>query len=70
MTAIGIDTGSTSTDAVIYDLEQHSILSYAKAMTTHENLETGIREALPGVTIRQAPDGAVFEGLSSLFEKQ
>lgn len=30
----------------------------------------GIREALPGVTIRQAPDGAVFEGLSSLFEKQ
>ncbi len=59
MTAIGIDTGSTSTDAVVYDLENHRILTYAKAMTTHEDLEIGIREVL-----RQLPrdliDGASY----------
>ena len=42
MIAIGIDTGSTSTDAVVYDLDKRQILSFAKAVTTHENLESGI----------------------------
>ncbi len=64
MTAIGIDTGSTSTDAVVYDLEDHRILTYAKAMTTHEDLEIGIREVL-----RQLPrdliDGASYISLST-----
>ncbi len=46
MIAIGIDTGSTSTDAVIYDLARKKILAFAKSVTTHEHLETGIREAL------------------------
>ena len=46
MLAIGIDTGGTCTDAVVYDLESRRILSSAKAPTTHEQLENGIREAL------------------------
>ena len=46
MIAIGIDTGSTSTDAVVYDLKKHNILAWAKSVTTHRNLEIGIREAI------------------------
>ena len=46
MIAIGIDTGSTSTDAVIYDFETSKILAFAKSMTTHDNLETGISKSL------------------------
>ena len=46
MTAIGIDTGSTSTDAVVCDLETKTVLASAKAVTTHRTLEQGIRESL------------------------
>ena len=33
---IGIDTGGTYTDAVIYDFESGSIVGTAKALTTKE----------------------------------
>lgn len=46
MLGIGIDTGGTCTDAVVYDLKEKRILAFDKAMTTHENLEIGIGEAL------------------------
>ena len=46
MTGIGIDTGGTCTDAVIYDFETKEILATGKTLTTKENLEIGIANAL------------------------
>ena len=46
MIGIGIDTGGTCTDAVVYDFETKEILSTGKAMTTKQNLEIGIANAL------------------------
>ena len=44
--AIGIDTGGTCTDAVLYDLDSSNILGRGKALTTHRNLTAGILAAL------------------------
>lgn len=46
---IGIDTGGTSTDAVLIDLDTRSILDTSKALTTHYDLMTGILQALDGL---------------------
>lgn len=46
---IGIDTGGTYTDAVIYDYEQSRIISSSKALTTKEDLSVGIGNALDGL---------------------
>ena len=46
MLGIGIDTGGTCTDAVVYDLDTKEILSAGKALTTKSHLETGIAKAL------------------------
>jgi N-methylhydantoinase A/oxoprolinase/acetone carboxylase beta subunit len=43
---IGIDTGGTYTDAVIYDFTEQRILGAAKALTTRRDLSAGILEAL------------------------
>lgn len=43
---IGIDTGGTYTDAVIYDFDKKEVLAKGKALTTRENLEAGIGNAL------------------------
>lgn len=48
-TGIGIDTGGTYTDAVLYDFEQNKILSAAKSLTTKEDLSIGIGNALDGL---------------------
>ena len=56
MTGIGIDTGGTCTDAVIYDLDTKQVLASAKSATTHERLEIGIGESLgklPAGLVRQ-----------------
>ncbi|MDR0402252.1 MAG: hydantoinase/oxoprolinase family protein [Treponema sp.] len=45
-TGIGVDTGGTYTDAVIYDFEEQKILGAAKALTTRQDLSLGILEAL------------------------
>ena len=45
-TGIGIDTGGTYTDAVVYDFESKKILGSAKALTTRDDLSTGIGNAL------------------------
>lgn len=42
MTGIGIDTGGTYTDAVIYDFETRKIRAAAKSLTTREDLKKGI----------------------------
>lgn len=46
---IGIDTGGTYTDAVIYDFSQKRILGSTKALTTKEDLSIGIGNALDGL---------------------
>ncbi len=46
MLGIGIDTGGTCTDAVIYDFSTGEILGSGKALTTKSNLEIGIANAL------------------------
>ncbi|MFZ7133596.1 MAG: hydantoinase/oxoprolinase family protein [Eubacteriales bacterium] len=43
---IGIDTGGTYTDGVIYDFEAKTIMAKGKALTTSENLSVGIGNVL------------------------
>ena len=54
---IGLDTGGTYTDAVIYDFIEKKVIAAAKALTTRQDLSIGILEALsrlPEDTLRQA----------------
>lgn len=46
MIGIGVDTGGTCTDAVVYDTEAHKVLSFAKTLTTKQDLKIGIMGAL------------------------
>lgn len=48
---IGIDTGGTYTDAVLYDFESDSILAKAKSLTTKEDLSFGIGTALDALPL-------------------
>lgn len=43
---LGIDTGGTYTDAVIYDFEKRAIISTAKSITVKEDLTIGINGAI------------------------
>ena len=43
---IGIDTGGTYTDAVIYNFETGTVAAKAKSPTTHHDLSLGIGRAL------------------------
>lgn len=46
MIGIGIDTGGTYTDAVVYDMEAKKILCSGKTLTTKSRLEEGIAASL------------------------
>lgn len=46
MIGIGIDTGGTYTDAVIYDFDHKKVLASGKSLTTKSRLTVGIRNAL------------------------
>ena len=46
MIGIGIDTGGTYTDAVIYDFDKKEALATGKSLTTKRHLTVGIRNAL------------------------
>ena len=46
---IGIDTGGTYTDSVVYDFFTRKTLSSAKALTTKHDLSIGIRKSLDGL---------------------
>ena len=46
MIGIGIDTGGTYTDAVVYDMDKKAIVCSGKALTTKSKLEIGIANAL------------------------
>ena len=43
---LGIDTGGTCTDGVIYDLQEKKVLAQAKSLTTRQNLMEGICNVL------------------------
>lgn len=54
---IGIDTGGTYTDAVIYSFDNRAILGSAKSLTTKNDLTIGILGAIDGLPadlVRQA----------------
>lgn len=54
---IGIDTGGTYTDAVLYDFESKTLLGGAKSLTTRNDLTIGILGAVDGLPqdlVRQA----------------
>jgi N-methylhydantoinase A/oxoprolinase/acetone carboxylase beta subunit len=44
--ALGVDTGGTYTDAVVYDEDARAILAKAKSPTTHDDLSIGISGAI------------------------
>ena len=46
MIGIGIDTGGTCTDAVIFDNVTREVLSWGKTLTTKEDLKVGILNAM------------------------
>jgi len=46
---IGIDTGGTYTDAVVYSFETQTILGTAKSLTTKNDLSMGILSAIDGL---------------------
>lgn len=53
---LGIDTGGTYTDAVIYDFDTDTILETAKVVTVHEDLTISINnilESLPHNTLKE-----------------
>ena len=43
---LGMDTGGTYTDAVIIDAKDRKVLCKAKALTTKDDLTTGIKNCL------------------------
>ena len=46
MIGIGIDTGGTYTDAVVYDMDERKVLCSGKTLTTRHNLEVCVANAL------------------------
>ena len=68
MLGIGIDTGGTCTDAVIYDYDTGKVLGSGKAPTTKQNLEIGIANALdtlPPELVAQAGNIALSTTLAT-----
>ena len=55
---LGIDTGGTYTDAVLYD-ETAGVTASAKALTTKHDLVIGVAEAMEAVLAERAPDEAI-----------
>lgn len=53
---LGIDTGGTYTDAVLYNFDTGEVASAAKAPTTKENLEIGILQALDALDSEHLKD--------------
>jgi len=53
---LGIDTGGTYTDAVLFDDETDTILGSAKALTTKHDLTIGIRRSLESVLPDPVPE--------------
>ena len=54
---LGLDTGGTHTDAVVYDPGPGRVLATAKALTTHHELSLGLMGALSAISAREWPGG-------------
>lgn len=68
MKGIGIDTGGTYTDAVVYDLETGEIRASAKSLTTRDDLKQGIKRVLcmlPEEELKQAESLALSTTLAT-----
>ncbi len=68
MIGIGIDTGGTCTDAVVYDMESKKILAAAKSETTRHDLKVGIAavlEKLPKEALAQCGQVALSTTLAT-----
>ena len=50
---LGIDTGGTFTDAVLWDAASCRVLSRSKAPTTHSNLSVGVVDAIGKLDVRR-----------------
>ena len=57
---IGIDTGGTYTDAVIYDFDSGTILGAAKSLTTKNDLTIGILGAIDGLPANLARQAKII----------
>jgi N-methylhydantoinase A/oxoprolinase/acetone carboxylase beta subunit len=57
---IGIDTGGTYTDAVLYNFEQKKVLNSSKALTTKDDLSKGILNALDGLPPEHLKDAELI----------
>ncbi len=62
---IGIDTGGTTTDAVILRAESGEILSVAKCQTTKNDLAIGVTAALEAVVSHVDPDDVALVSVST-----
>ena len=64
MIGIGIDTGGTYTDAVIYNLEKREIIAGAKSLTTEGRFkkrnQKSDRKASGGIYKRDGASGAFY----------
>ena len=56
---LGVDTGGTCTDAVLYDMERKKIIASAKALTTKQDLSIGISAALEQLPPEQLSEAAL-----------
>ena len=59
--ALGVDTGGTYTDAVVYDEHAREIVAKAKSPTTHDDLAVGISEAIRAAVGASAVDPAAVQ---------
>ena len=50
---LGIDTGGTYTDSVIYDLSNEQVVAKAKASTTYKDLTRGIRTSIDNLAFAE-----------------
>jgi N-methylhydantoinase A/oxoprolinase/acetone carboxylase beta subunit len=63
---LGIDTGGTYTDAVLFDHHSEAVIASAKALTTYHDLSQGIDAAIEAVFEgAPAPAGVTFVSLST-----
>ena len=59
--ALGVDTGGTYTDAVVYDERAREIIAKAKSPTTHDELAIGIGRAIDAAVSDAAVDPSAIE---------
>ena len=62
---LGIDTGSTCTDAVLLDLDTDEVRATAKARTTHGDLREGILRAMDAVLEGARPEDVAAVAVST-----